>query len=1347
MAFPPTLGAGLCTFASAMRPRIVKYIATVNGLLLCAALIAALASLSAMAEAQQVPAITCTTGRLPNGNGEDLVIMTGTCTAGHGIYKFHNVNIHGGGELHFVDNGDTDFWAESILIEKGGSLTAGTADVPYGANGTLVIHLWGAEQKAGSGTGDGGVGITCLSEPRIQCGVPDKLWTSNRMSLNPASCVRAKDVDGFNNNLPGKVDDCFYAYLPLTYDDGGTPPSYFGYKVLAVSYGGTLRLFGQKGTVKDPQMPNSSGRSWARLGTNLAGGKNEKTFVLDRVVDWKKKDQIVITSTDYLPGHAEVLTLAQDAVSDSQKSTITTQEAIANPHYGKQFDLPKARGTTGPDQPTVDIRAAVGLLTRSIRIVSGGNRLLDPFPDEPTDGKPGYYFGGHTVFRQGFESVQIRGVEFFQLGEGGRIMHYPIHFHMTRKTPQSPQPPGPATFIEDSSIWDSMTRWIALHASQGVTLARNVGYKSIGHGYYLEDATETDNRLYSNLGVFARAAVINPQNKRQVPGILAAPYPDPANLPKNRAQEEVPYHTDIDHPAVFWITNGWNDFQYNFASGAGTCGACYWLVPAANSTMSRHEYWWSYASEQKWGADEKNPLARASMSPLQRFEGNQCSTAMNSFNTVGNTSPCFGVVRDANQELPRMLPVTEGALAPDPASERSDGYYPRVDQGGGRFATQCPAGETDCSAIPRCDSANIAGCMVTVLNHYTTSFNWTENNFSAVWLRPQWYLFSNSNVTDVQNGGLTFVTGGGYTRSDAILGHWAIARNDSFIGHTQPTAEKGGNPYADAAGPFNPATRAKGLKCATQKSGATAGNYCLDVDQGISLPITNFGNNQRLFNIYDGPAYQENNAYLNITRTDIKDCNPKTAGGNCTNSKWMYGQVFGMPKDAQGKCYLPNAAIGWKQPNGFYYPPAFHSNNLFFDNVDIRHFVIEPLFKPGTYQTDDERVKKRYCTYLPNVQFADFSDIDRQTELNDDDGSLTGLIDTISVNKDAFFNAPVEDLECASDVAGNMPPVCNKDDETCGTAKTSPYGFVTTVVYPDCGMDCPKLCDDCEDSGHWWARACTSSKCYGVPLYRDYLNPNEQGVQPPIRMAGQGIAQRSSLTLNHGKYYIDTTMSEKTQRNARQFINVFKGGHTYYTFLLFAKPKPDDPKGAPATKQTYQMYIGVPGFNKDTDVFPVRANVEKIPLEFPPSQMKIEKEYKDGLLTVTLDMGFDEFKTNYNKVAKEKCQPRTFCSWNDGNSSCGCALGGSDPLYQQCQAVCSAWTNKDVDCPDGGCYGFGVKFPDGFEAKEQYKPPVPSCYPDDSNWNVKFHRRDDAGSCTYKTLPPEGKFCKSGGPN
>ncbi len=74
--------------------------------------------------------------------------------------------------------------------------------------------------------------------------------------------------------------------------------------------------------------------------------------------------------------------------------------------------------------------------------------------------------------------------------------------------------------------------------------------------------------------------------------------------------------------------------------------------------------------------------------------------------------------------------------------------------------------------------------------------------------------------------------------------------------------------------------------------------------------------------------------------------------------------------------------------------------------------------------------------------FNNFTDIDRQTELNDDDGSLTGYVNTISVNLDSFFNAPVETEECASDI----------------TANTSPYDYVTSVVYPGCGDNCPNVC-------------------------------------------------------------------------------------------------------------------------------------------------------------------------------------------------------------------------------------------------------------------------------------------------
>ena len=362
---------------------------------------------------------------------------------------------------------------------------------------------------------------------------------------------------------------------------------------------------------------------------------------------------------------------------------------------------------------------------------------------------------------------------------------------------------------------------------------------------------------------------------------------------------------------------------------------------------------------------------------------------------------------------------------------------------------------------------------MTVLDHYTSAFNWASGNISAVWLRPQWYLLDNSVLSDVQNGALTFVTGGDYTQSSIIPGYWALARNTVFIGNTQTD-----NPYASNAGPFN-----KGGPVACD-NGASPGGYCLNSKEGVSLPLVNFMVNQKMLNIYDGPNYQDSDIFLDITTTD------------CTGDQCIYGSSTQGIRKGPSRCYLPNAAIAWKQPNGFFYPPAFHSTNLFFDNVEIRHYVIAPLFKAplgvtpaqnfgqgGTYLTDldgitvggkktVQGVADAYCGSLgavgpPNISnfFTGFTGIDRQTELSDDDGSLTGLSNsllqpippnppnplkqTISVNEDEFFASPVETAECLSNTGIAASKACSAPDVKvpAATAKTSPYDYVVTVVY------------------------------------------------------------------------------------------------------------------------------------------------------------------------------------------------------------------------------------------------------------------------------------------------------------
>jgi hypothetical protein len=807
--------------------------------------------------------------------------------------------------------------------------------------------------------------------------------------------------------------------------------------------------------------------------------------------------------------------------------------------------------------------------------------------------------------------------------------------------------------------------------------------------------------------------------------------------------------------------NGWNDFQYNMAAGAGACGACYWVVPGANSGMSKDRKWESFASMQQG-------VTRAAMTPLQMFRGNYCTTAMNSFNTVGATDTCLGL--DQLGPLPNTLvPVEAPAIAM---------YYP-VTGGGGRFPTRCD--KDDCTTVNRCGNrADRENCMVTVLDRYTSSFHWTELNFSAIWLRPQWYLVINSVISDVQNGGLSFVTGGDYTGSNFIPGQWMLARKNAFIGNTQQN-----NVLASNAGPFV----LGGLACA---DGVT--NRCYSKDEGISMPLSNFGNFQRLFSIYDGPAYQESNAYLDIKKTTITDCPGPNINQQCNSSSWMYGKVTGMRLDKdklKEPCFLPNAAIGWKQPNGFYYPPAFHSTNLFFDNVDIRHFVIEPQFMPGTYKTlnqggNFQNLMADYCTWTPTM-FDNFSSVDRQTELSDDDGSLTGLKKPVSVNEDSYFNAAVEAIECRSDI----------------TAKTSPYDYITTVVYPDCaalGSTTSCLADPTQP----WDSPCSDQNCYGVPLFRQFLTKGEQtGLDQEIRMAAMNLFQRSNLTVNNGVYYIDTsvgTSNQATGVNCQKVpvitipvdctnpvniaktvgdfpnnlvnpspaalaqkacncnLNVFRGGQIYYVFFLYAKAKP-------ATRQTYQIYVG-PGFNPDKDLMMARADIfhtSQLKLtteDFPASPKgKWSRSYDSSILSVTVDL--TDFEGEFLNTKADLCKPANFCTWNSGKSTCECNPALNIPssplynpsLYKDCtettgtgkRTICS-WAGNDIDCPKDGCIGFSFKLPNGFQTDPAVNPrPVTNCFPKDTVWNIDYTSVDLAlaGDChNPNPTPLPTAFCQ-----
>jgi cell migration-inducing and hyaluronan-binding protein len=1385
---------------------------------------------------------------LPTNGSGDLKVV-GPCLVVPGFeYHYRNVNIINNGLLAFREHDtnyqlkektQTHFWASSIIIEKGGEMAAhsrlaGTINgqiqidemkvygrlLPFGTHGgVMTIHLYGKNEAELSPDNKvftkQNLGAVCKSEDTDNtvgpCGIPTTTWSSNG--------------DG-ELRLPGNVRDFFYQYGPLYGDgrcDDGTvfangkcgagtnakaKVGYFGNKVIGVSYGGSLNLAGAKGACHDidielgnfPCYGKRSGDSlrsepsWTRLAADLMS--TERFLRLDHPLRAQPGDEIVVTTTDYLPSHSELFTI--DNIEGGVFVEIGTRANWA--HNGTRYggaasQKPLAKRLPEWIQRELDpelvkdgaeTRAAVALLTRSIRIVSAGDDDKVDFLPEET----GYSYGAHLVIRQGFEQVQIQGVEFKQMGQGGRLAHYPVHFHMARKTPKD-------TYVKESSINESMTRWIVIHSTHGVTLAGNVGYKSIGHGFYLEDGTEIDNKFHSNIGIFARAAVDYDwrqagdvtQNPRKIPGILAANQAEPPAFP---------YRSDVEFPSVFWITNGWNDFVGNMAAGAGTCGAAYWLVPASNSDhvevssgAHAHMKWSGYASQQTPG--------RGGTTPLRTFDRNYATSTMLSLQTTADAPPCHGVIA-ANDPGNSAFRELRGVKSQAPPAKRTDDdkgwdnvgdpYYPHVFEA--RRPTICPAAPNgDCSTVATCAKEALGLCAATVINRYTSSFHWAHGNVSAVWLRPQWYLLSNSVISDVQNGGLTFVSGGDYTQ--VITGYWALAKNSLFIGNTIDNTK---NAYTRSVGPFNvdPDTE---LRCDKKNPQDDISNYCLSAANSISMPVVGFMTNQRLQNIYDGPAFQDANAYLDINPFE---CAP-WQGNQQTNC--MYGASNGILRlksfntaTKKDWCYLPNAAIGWKQPNGFYYPPSFHSRKLFFDNVDLRHYVINPLFttpagvpkgQGGTYITDDLAVRSQYCptpSNAPYTTFDNWTSIDRQTVLNDDDGTLTGLSNvmpkddlppalqqTISVNDDAFFNAPVETAECASAVGDNGNATCKTPDtkQSPATAKTSPYDYISTVVHRTTidGV---------------WDHDCGGPFCYGVPLYRQYLTDSEmsqwsakcgqvkQGDKvtpaecrwPFIRMAGADISQRQTMTVNNGLYYLDTNVSKDTQQSKDKYtnvttartFNVFQEKQTYKVFFVYPKQ---------TTVQTYDIYVGK-GLNFPAqNVSAIRVALKRIndktnELDVRPATnatwLTVKPVDSEGIVRVTVNFnGVTELEPTR---ANGLCQPQSFCKAD--SKSCVSTLPIGHTLKADRDSICSMWAVKDLDCPEatytgqnedrkftgGGCFGFTFTLPERFNADDSHRRPKPGGFPVTTSgpgkpdWTTKFKTiaADKAGQrCTYNEPP------------
>jgi cell migration-inducing and hyaluronan-binding protein len=298
--------------------------------------------------------------------------------------------------------------------------------------------------------------------------------------------------------------------LTLTGDADAQVVPGAGGKVLAID-GGTLEMHAEPRT------------SWLRLGATAEGGAT--TIRLERAVDWRVGDRIAIASSSLLMRDVEQRTITQ-----VDGPVVTLDQPLAWRHWGTVQTIAGA---------AVDERAEVALLSRIV-VVRG---------DEASETT---LMGGHLIAMNG-ATLRLDGVELFRMGQRGRLARYPVHWHMMGS--------AAGQYVKRSSVRRSYHRCITVHGTGDVAVEDNVCVDHGGHGYFLEDGSETGNRFLRNVAMLTQRL---PEGSRSLPS--------------------------DGEPASFWITNPANDFVGNVATSSFGKGFWYALPlrPTGLSTGQPH---------------------------------------------------------------------------------------------------------------------------------------------------------------------------------------------------------------------------------------------------------------------------------------------------------------------------------------------------------------------------------------------------------------------------------------------------------------------------------------------------------------------------------------------------------------------------------------------------------------------------------------------------------------------------------------------------------------------------------------------------------------------------------------
>lgn len=98
---------------------------------------------------------------------------------------------------------------------------------------------------------------------------------------------------------------------------------------------------------------------------------------------------------------------------------------------------------------------------------------------------------GHVMFH---DKAYVSYASFIDLGKENTLARYPLHFHMVRDAARG-------SYVIGNVMENSKNRFLTVHRTDYVLVMDNIGWKSFGHGYYLETADESYNLYYKNLAV------------------------------------------------------------------------------------------------------------------------------------------------------------------------------------------------------------------------------------------------------------------------------------------------------------------------------------------------------------------------------------------------------------------------------------------------------------------------------------------------------------------------------------------------------------------------------------------------------------------------------------------------------------------------------------------------------------------------------------------------------------------------------------------------------------------------------------------------------------------------------